>query len=224
MTPISTIFLAPMLILKIASVNAQIAKDDTRPIDSHFAYSHIVAPVIHNYNVNPTPNGPVMPCYHANGLYNGNPNQTIAWSNTDDVPASLASQINSINGMSYKTFDLGLFTNLQAYEDSVSNWLIGSGLPVGINGTKNSEAIFFLNPVRGYSIPRANIKSGLEFKIVLTDLSGRELERYDGTTGINGLDISINFEGYKPGTYLLRWITEGTSEIQKIVVSRDVVK
>jgi len=214
---IFTIFIIPILFFKITSLSAQVTIEDTRPIDSIFAYTYLLAPVIHNYNVNPTPNGPIMTWDHGNGFYNGNPNLSIGWSNTEDVPHSQAQEINSVQGMAYRSFSLGLMSNIQEYVDSVSIWLISLGIPVGINVTNNLEVKFFPNPTRGHSKLQANIKSGREYKMVLTDLNGRELKQYDGITGDNGLDISISFEGLIPGTYFLIWIIDGTLDVLKVV-------
>jgi hypothetical protein len=199
---------------------AQINKDETRETDSLLAHNNLSSYVIHNYNVNPTPSGPVMTWDHANGFYNGDPNLTVGWSNTEDVPENLAQEINSVQGMAYKSFDLNLIPNIQAYEDSVSNWLISLGIPVGINGTNNPEARFYPNPTKGSSKLEANIKPEEEYKIIIRDINGREVEKYNGTTGYNGLNIDLNFNEYKPGIYLLEFQNKETRFSKKVVIPK----
>jgi len=156
---------------------SQITKEQTRLFDSVSAHTHLVAPVIHNFNINPTPNGPIITRDHANGFYAGNANLTIGLSNTVDVLHYLAKEINSVQGMAYKSADLDLMFDPQAYEDSVLNWFSSLGIPVGIHGIINPEARFFPNPLVNYGSLNALIPEGKNAKIFITDIQGKIVRR-----------------------------------------------
>ncbi len=132
------------------SATAQLTTSQVRPVDSAYATEWLISPVIHSYNVHSAVGiGPIMTWDAGNGLYPGIATYAVAWSHTDKVSADTAALIDAMNGQAYKSFDLSSMTSVNAYADSVQQWLGSLGIPVGLQSLKIQLPKVFPNPTEG---------------------------------------------------------------------------
>ncbi|HHH54889.1 MAG TPA: T9SS type A sorting domain-containing protein, partial [Bacteroidetes bacterium] len=75
----------------------------------------------------------------------------------------------------------------------------------------------FPNPASGYAKLKFNIVSMHNSRLEITDITGRKIMQLDENTLSSG-EIDLDFSGYTPGIYLVKFIQDGKSYVKKLVV------
>lgn len=87
-----------------------------------------------------------------------------------------------------------------------------------MSNLKLPEASVYPNPASNYSIVRFFASENSQYKITLTDISGKRLITQSGTASIGQNEERLNLQGYGRGTYLLQVENGSRFKTMKLII------
>lgn len=199
------------LIASYNIANAQISREQARPVDSLLTHTYLSSPTFHSMSLL----SPNLYVWTAGSGYKDN--KYVNWTHEEEVSPEDIALANSQPNQCLEPFDLDSFNNPQDYQTAVETWLEQIGLPVGIN--ENSlEGKVYPNPTLDkIKLINPSFKPNQEYTLILYDITGREVKTYNGITGNNGLNATLDLSDFSTGAYIIRFNSNDISFSQKVI-------
>jgi hypothetical protein len=198
------------LIASYNIANAQILREQARPVDSLLTHTYLSSPTFHSMSVL----SPNLSVWTAGSGYKDN--KYVNWTHTGEVSPENIALANSQPNQYLEDFDLNSFNNPQDYQSAVENWLEQIGLPVGINDNSLESKIYPNPTLDNIKLINPSFKPNQEYNLTIYDVAGRKIKDYQGITSDNGLNVNLDLSDLSNGMYIIRFDGE-TSFSQKVI-------
>jgi hypothetical protein len=198
------------LIASYNIANAQILREQARPVDSLLTHTYLSSPTFHSMSVL----SPNLSVWTAGSGYKDN--KYVNWTHTGEVSPENIALANSQPNQYLEDFDLNSFNNPQEYQSAVENWLEQIGLPVGINDNSLESKIYPNPTLDNIKLINPSFKPNQEYNLTIYDVAGRKIKDYQGITSDNGLNVNLDLSDLSNGMYIIRFDGE-TSFSQKVI-------
>jgi hypothetical protein len=196
-------------LLKIS--NAQITEEQARSVDSLLTNIYLASPTFHTMSV-------LVPNLYVWTAGSGfKDNKYVNWTHKGKVSSDDIVLANSQPNQYLAEFDLDNYNLPEDYKIAVENFLRDIGFPVSINDLF-LESNIYPNPTFDKSnliIP--SLKPNEEYKILIFDMSGKNVKSYNGTTDNRGLNTNIDLTNLNNGVYLIRFQNDEVSFSKKVI-------